>query len=154
MLVNIQNVASRLRALKFLICLLCICLVPAAHADESLIELKCQALVNFRDAQENKRVHVENFVFSIQYLRAGHIFRVSGDTHIRLHVSTVRPSTAPMQKVDVDSNDWTFKSDQSMLTLSILTGQLIYVETQAAYGSHPISANGRCTLPLDPLSLH
>lgn len=154
MLVNIQNVTSRLRTLKLLICLLCICLVPAVHADESLIELKCQALVNFRDAQENKRVRVENFVISIQSLKAGHIFRISGDTHIRLDASTVRPLATPIQKVDVDSNDWTFKSDQSMLTFNILTGQLMYVEAQTPHGSGPISANGRCTLPLDPLSLH
>lgn len=140
--------------LKFLSCLLCICLLSAAHADESLIELKCQALVNFRDAGQTQRLSVENFAFSIQSLATGHIFRTSGDTHIRLHVSTIQPLSGTRQKVDVDSNDWTFKFDQSKLTLSILTGQLFYEETQAFDGSRLVSANGRCTLPLTPLTLN
>lgn len=141
------------RMLKFLSGLLCICAVTGVHADESLIELKCQALVHFRDAQQTQRLSVENFVLSIQSQTAGHVFRVNGDTHIRLHVSTVKPWTATRQRVDVNSNEWKFEVDQSMLTLSILTGKLIYEETQAPHGSRAVSAMGRCTLPLDALSL-
>jgi hypothetical protein len=140
--------------LKFLSFLFCICLVSGVHADERLIELKCQALVNFRDEAHVKHLSVENFVFSIQSQPVGHVFWISGDTHIRFHASTKQSLNDARQRIDVDSNEWVFKMDQSLLTLHIVSGQLSYEETQAMSGSRVVNASGRCTLPLDPLSLN
>jgi hypothetical protein len=57
--------------LKFLSFLFCICLASGVHADERLIELKCQALVNFRDEAHVKHLSVENFVFEEVHIKSG-----------------------------------------------------------------------------------
>ena len=123
-----------------------------AQAKDDVTVINCQALVNFQGNNQNSRITLENFKFSIHKSTSDQSrFWIDGDTQIQF--SMVSP--APQSQT---SSEWVLKQTRlvggllqhELLKFNTLTRRIEFDSVESQTG-HRLHAAGQCDLPLDAI---